>query len=145
MKIVKIILRILAFVCTFIVPILLLGVISPLAHGELGEGLTGLGYIALALVIVVVAFKLFGKIYKMPKGWKRALLISIFPIAIWLVIFLGVDYIKAILISVCDYWLKVGIFIFIGRALAIVEECLPNETIKEEKPIQQEKNESENK
>lgn len=139
MKAVKIILRILAFVCSFIVPILLLGVISPLVHGELGEGLTGLGYIALALIIVVVAFKLFGKIYKMEKGWKRALLISIFPIALWLVIYLGIDYIQAILISVCDYWLKVGIFIFIGRTLAIIEECLPEETLpKETKEVNQE-------
>ena len=139
MKAVKIILRILAFVCSFIVPILLLGVISPLVHGELGEGLTGLGYIALALIIVVVAFKLFGKIYKMEKGWKRALLISIFPIALWLVIYLGIDYIQAILISVCDYWLKVGIFIFIGRTLSIIEECLPEETLpKETKEVNQE-------
>lgn len=134
MKAVKIILRILAFTCSFIVPILLLGVISPLVHGELGEGLTGLGYIAIALIIVVVAFKLFGKIYKMEKGWKRALFISIFPIALWFVIFLGIDYIQAILVSVCDYWLKVGVFIFIGRTLAIIEECLPDEApIKETK------------
>ena len=124
MKATKIILRILAFTCSWIAPILLLGVISPLTHGELGQGLTGLGYVALAGVACVVAFKLFGKIYKMEKGWKRALIISAFPISIWLLVMLGIDYVKALLVSVCDYWLYVGIFILIGRAIAVVEECL---------------------
>lgn len=123
-KVIKLVMRVLSFVCTFVMPVLLLGVISPLIHGELGQGLTGLGYIALALAIVIVAIKLIGKIWKMPKGWKRALLLSIFPIAIWLVVMLGIDYVQAILVSICDYWLKVGIFILIGRALAIIEECL---------------------
>lgn len=133
MKAIKIILRILSFVATFIVPILLLGVISPLVHGELGKGLTGLGYIAVALAIVVTAFKLFGKIIKMEKGWKRALLLSVFPIALWLVIWLGIDYVQAILVSISQYWLKVGIFIIIGRALAVVEECLHEPKESEEK------------
>lgn len=124
MKAVKIILRILAFFCSWIAPILLLGVITPLTHGELGQGLTGLGYVALAGVAAVVAIKLFGKIYKMEKSWKRALIISAFPISIWLLVMLGIDYVKALLISVCDYWLYVGIFILIGRALAVIEECL---------------------
>jgi hypothetical protein len=124
MKTIKIILRILAFTCSWIAPLLLLGVISPLTHGELGQGLTGLGYVALAGIAAVVAVKLFGKIYKMEKSWKRALIISAFPISIWLLVMLGIDYVKALLISVCDYWLYVGIFILIGRALAVVEECL---------------------
>lgn len=124
MKVIKIILRILSFISTFIIPIVLLGVISPLVHGKLGTGLTGLGYIAIALAIVVVAFKLLGNIIKMKKGWKRALLISAFPIALWFVIWLGIDYVQAILYSISQYWLKVGIFIIIGRALAVVEECL---------------------
>ena len=132
MKAVKIILRILSFICTFLVPIVLLGVISPLVHGELGSGLTGLGYIALAMGILVIAFKLFGKVYQMQKGWKRALLISAFPIAFWLVVFLGIDYIQAILVSICDYWFKVGIFLIIGRLLAVIEECLHEPEKKDE-------------
>ena len=123
-KIIKVVLRILSFACSWVMPILLLGVISPLVHGELGKGLTGLGYVALALAIVVVAIKLIGKIWKMQKGWKRALLLSIFPVALWLVIMLGIDYVQAMLNSICDYWLKVGIFILIGRALAVIEECV---------------------
>lgn len=124
MKTIKIILRILDFFCSWIAPILLLGVISPLTHGRLGEGLTGLGYVALAGVAAVVVVKLFGKIYKMEKSWKRALIIRAFPISIWLLVMLGIDYVKALLISICDYWLYVGIFILIGGALAVIEACL---------------------
>ena len=133
-KVLKVALRVLAFACTFVMPILLLGVISPLVHGELGKGLTGLGYIAVALAIVVIAFKLMTKILKMKKSWKRALIISAFPIGIWVVLFLGIDYVQALLNSICDYWLKVGIFIFVGRGLAIAEECIheSEETEKEE-------------
>jgi hypothetical protein len=141
MKAVKIILRILAFACTYIVPVLLLGVISPLVSGELGTtettktggiGLTGMGYIALAIAVVIVAFKLLTKVLKMKKGWVRALIISAYPIGIWLLVFLGIDYVRAIMLSISQYWIKVGIFIFIGRTLAIVEECL-SETPTEKK------------
>lgn len=147
MKAVKIILRILAFTCTYIVPVLLLGVISPLVTGELGTtetsasggtgassgiGLTGMGYIALAIAVVIVAFKLLTKVLKMKKGWLRALIISAYPIGIWLLVFLGIDYVRAIMLSISQYWIKVGIFIFIGRTLAIVEECL-SETPTEKK------------
>lgn len=134
MSYVKTILRVLSFACSWVVPILLLGIISPLSHGELGKGLTGLGYVALALAAVVVAIKLFGKIYKMERTWKRALIISVFPISIWLLVMLGIDYVKALLMSICDYWLYVGIFIIVGRALAVVEECLhENEKVMTEK------------
>ncbi len=150
MKAVKIILRILAFTCTYIVPVLLLGVISPLVTGELGPtettktggiGLTGMGYIALAIAVVIVAFKLLTKVLKMKKGWLRALIISAYPIGIWLLVFLGIDYVRAIMLSISQYWIKVGIFIFIGRTLAIVEECL-SETPTEKKVEETTENEA---
>lgn len=124
MKALKITLRIFAFLSTYIIPLVLLGIISPLVKGELGSGLTGLGYIALASAIIVCAIKLFSKVVKMKKGWKRALIISAFPISIWLVIMLGINYIQTLIISISDYWVKVGIFIIIGRIFAVIEECL---------------------
>ncbi len=134
MKIIKTILRILSFLSTFIIPIVLLGVISPLVHGNLGKGLTGLGYIAVALAIVVISIKLMTKVLKMKKGWQRALLLSAFPIAFWLIIQLGINYVQAMLFSISQYWIKVGIFIILGRVLAVIEECLidPMENIESE-------------
>lgn len=129
MKAIKITLRILSFTATFIIPIVLLGVISPLVHGQLGSGLTGLGYIAVALAIVVVAFKLLGTILKMEKGWKRALLISAFPMSLWLVVWLGIDYVQVLILSISQYWLKVGLFITLGQALSVLESCLNEPTI----------------
>lgn len=124
MKAIKITLRILSFTATFIIPIVLLGVISPLVHGQLGSGLTGLGYIAVALAIVVTAFKLLGKILKMEKGWKRALIISAFSLSLWLVIWLGIDYVQVLILSISQYWLKVGLFLALGQALSVLEQCL---------------------
>lgn len=124
MKGIKITLKTASFIFTFIIPILLLGIISPLVRGEMGAGLTGLGYIALACTIIVCAIKLLGRVLKMKKGWKRALLISAFPISLWLVVMLGINYVQAILLSISNYWMKVGIFIIIGRIFDVIGECL---------------------
>lgn len=61
------------FVLEYILPICLFGLVTPLVHGKIEEGLTTVG----ALAVVVLAFILIGKIKSAVKEWKKSLLRAI--------------------------------------------------------------------
>lgn len=112
------------FLFQYIMPIIVFGMVIPYTHGELEAGLTGAGIVALAIVILIIANKLKEVLKDQPKCWLRALILSIFPIAIWCVLGIGLDKVANFFLTLIDYWWFALTFIIIGRVFFIVEETL---------------------
>lgn len=124
MKIYSYILSTVGFIFQYVIPIVLFGNVIPYTHESLEAGLTVMGYIAVAIVILIVSGKLKDKLHEMPKGLVRALLLSLFPVAYWLIAKIGINYILNLFISLAKYWGYLIIFILIGRLFYIISELV---------------------
>ncbi len=124
MKIYSYILSTIGFIFQYIIPIVLFGNVIPYTHESLESGLTVMGYIAVAIVVLIVSGKLKDKLHEMPKGLVRALLLSLFPVAYWLIAKIGINYILNLFIALAKYWGYLIIFILIGRLFYIISELV---------------------
>jgi hypothetical protein len=132
MKALRIILLIFGFVFQIILPIVIFGMVVPYFHGNLDSGLTGAGIIALAILVIIITNKLKEKLKEQPKSALRGILLSIFPIAIWSVLGIGVEKVAQFFLTLTDYWWLALIFIIIGRIFYIVEEALTDKLEKKQ-------------
>ena len=114
----------LGFTCTYIAPIVLFGEVIPYTRESLGAGLTKAGYIAVAILTLIICKKIKEKIITYPKSLKRGLILSVFPISYWIVANIGVDYILNFFTSVSAYMDRIIVFIVIGRLFYCAEESL---------------------
>jgi hypothetical protein len=112
------------FTIQYIVPILLFGNVIPYTHDGIKAGLTGVGYIALAVLLFFSSKKLKEWILQQKKSVWRGLVLSIFPIVWWLIIFLCLGWLSRFLLTFTQYWDKVIIFIIIGRIFYVVSETI---------------------
>lgn len=116
----------LGFAIQYLLPIILFGDVVPYTKEGLGRCLTGMGYIAVGLVLFFCFKKFKEWLLQRPKSIKRALILSIFPIVWWFAIFLGLDVLSAFVIKLSVYWDKVILFIILGRGCYVVSEALAN-------------------
>ena len=114
------------FTIQYLFPIVLFGDIIPYTKESLGKCLTGMGYIAIALVLYFCLKKFKEWLLQRPKSIKRALILSLFPIVWWVAILLGMDFLSAFVLKFSHYWDKVIIFILLGRGCYVVSESLSN-------------------
>lgn len=128
----------LGFDIQYLLPIILFGDVVPYTKEGLGRCLTGMGYIAVGLVLFFCFKKFKEWLLQRPKSIKRALVLSIFPIVWWFAIFLGLDVLSAFVIKLSVYWDKVILFIILGRGCYVVSEALANteEGVKNERPAE---------
>lgn len=124
MKIYSYILSAVGFIFQYIIPILLFGNVIPYTHESLEAGLTVMGYIAIAITTVIISGKLKEKLHSMKKGLVRALLLSLFPVAYWLIAKIGINYILNLFIALARYWGYIIIFIVIGRLFYVISELV---------------------
>lgn len=124
MKVWSYILSGIGFTFQYIIPIVLFGKVIPYTHESLEAGLTVMGYIALAIIVLIISGKLKDKLHGMKKGLVRALLLSLFPIAYWLIIKIGINYILNLFVALAQYWGYLIIFILIGRLFYIISEII---------------------
>ena len=124
MKIYSYILSTIGFIFQYVIPIVLFGNVIPYTHESLEAGLTATGYIAVAIVVIIVSGKLKDKLHEMQKGLVRALLLSLFPVAYWLIAKIGINYILNLFIALAKYWGYLIIFILIGRLFYIISELV---------------------
>ena len=117
-------LSIFGFLIQYIIPIVIFGDVIPYTHGQLAAGLTKAGWIALAIIVLIISRKLRDKLHECPKGLWRALALSIFPIVSWVIVLIGLRYLERFAHTVNMYWDKVIIFIIIGRLFYIVSETI---------------------
>ena len=130
MKMYSYILSTVGFIFQYVIPILLFGNVIPYTHESLEAGLTAMGYIAVAIVVIIVSGKLKDKLHEMSKGLARALLLSLFPVAYWLIAKIGINYILNLFISLAQYWGYLIIFILIGRLFYIISELVYDKGVK---------------
>lgn len=128
----------LGFAIQYLIPIVLFGDIVPYTREGLGRCLTGMGYIAIGLVLFFCFKKFKEWLLQRPKSIKRALVLSVFPIVWWVAILLGLDFLSMFVLKISNYWDKVIIFILLGRGCYVVSEALANteEGVKNERPAE---------
>ena len=124
MKVYSNILSGIGFIFQYIIPIILFGNVIPYTHGSLSAGLTKMGYIAVAIIVIVICGKLKNKLHEAPKGLVRALLLSLFPIVYWVIAKIGINCILNLFASLARYWGYLIIFILIGRLFYVISEII---------------------
>lgn len=112
------------FIFQYIIPILLFGNVVPFTHGTVQAGLTVAGYIAGGILLFIIINKAKEWLHSKPKSLARGITLSLFPIAIWLVINIGLEGVYNFLNSFINYWHYVIVFIIIGRLFYITDEAL---------------------
>lgn len=117
------------FAIQYIVPVLLFGDIIPFVTNDVtvGKCLTGMGYIAIAIIVFFALKKVKEWVLQKPKSIKRAILLSIPPIVWWVAIFFGLDYITSFMLTFAEFWHKVIVFIILGRGCYVISEGLSAE------------------
>lgn len=112
------------FLFQYIMPIIIFGMVVPYTRGQLGNGLTGAGVVALAIIVIIVSTKIKEFLKTQPRCWLRALILSVFPIAIWCILGIGLDGLLTFVGTLIDYWWFALSFIILGRVFFIIEEAL---------------------
>lgn len=123
----------LGFFFEYLLPIILFGGVVPYTHGELAAGLTRAGYYAIFIVAYILAKKGKEKLLTLKKSAVRGILLSLFPVAFWLIGFIGLKYILGAIDSLVLYWHRIIIFIVIGRLFYIAEEAIQEKGLTEKK------------
>lgn len=67
---------VLGFIFEYVIPVLLFGLVTPLVHGKLDEGLTTVGVIAVAVLALILIGKIKSAVEKWEKGIVRAIILS---------------------------------------------------------------------
>ncbi len=124
MKIYSNIFSAVGFIFQYIIPIILFGNVIPYTHESLAAGLTVMGYIAVAAIVLIISGKIKDKLSRLPKGLIRGALLSIFPLAYWFIVKIGINYILNLFIALAEYWGYLIIFIVIGRLFYIISELI---------------------
>jgi hypothetical protein len=115
---------VLGFTFMYIVPIILFGEVVPYTHDTLDAGLTKAGYIAVAIMVIIICKKVKERILALPKCLIRGLVLSIFPIMYWVIATVGIHWLLALLTAISRYVDRLIIFIIIGRLFYTAEETI---------------------
>lgn len=121
----------LGFSFQYILPILLFGGVVPYTRDTVEAGLTKAGYIALALIVLILIKKAKEKIITLPKSIARGAVLSLFPVIVWAVVNMGLSWCLSAFGSLCVYWDRILIFIVLGRVFYVMEEALTERENKE--------------
>ena len=124
MKHTKIALYATGYICQYIMPRVLFGLVVPYYHGTIAPGATGAGLVALCIALFFMYRKIEGKIESNCNGLWHGLLLSIFPITIWLILGIGIHRVLEFLNTLANYWWLSLIFIVIGRMCTTVADVL---------------------
>ena len=118
----KLIFSALGFTLQYLAPVALFGFVVPYYHGTLDEGLTTFGYIAAAVIILMICTKIEDFFKKAPESVKRGLILSVFPIAKWAIVLFALNALEAFVIAAFEYWVKLIFFIIAGRVFYTLSE-----------------------
>lgn len=119
MKALKIVLFTLSYIFSGVMPIILFGLVVPFTHGEIKAGLTGTGFVALCIILIMTYSKVKEKIKERIPGIVEGLIVAVFRVSIWLVLGIGIKKIMAFVNLMIDYWWISFIFIILGSLLFV--------------------------
>ena len=114
----------LGFVFEYVIPLLLFGGVIPYTHEGVAAGLTKMGYIAIIVFLLIVGKKIKEKLLTREKSLPRGAILSVFPIAFWLVINFGIEWVVGFIDSLSLYWDRIILFIVLGRLFYTAEETM---------------------
>lgn len=120
----------LGFIFEICIPLLLFGSVVPYTHEGLQAGLTGMGYIAITVFCLIVGKKIKEKLLQRPKTLLRGIFLSLFPIAMWLIVNIGLGWIIGFVDEISLYWDKIILFIVLGRLFYTIEEAIVGAEVK---------------
>ena len=108
-----------------VAPIVLFGYVVPYTHETLEAGLTAMGYIAIAAIVLIISGKLKKKLKGMKDGVIKALALSlVFPTIYWLIVEVGVNYLLNLFIALARYWGYMIIFIVTGGFFHVISKLV---------------------
>lgn len=120
----------LGFAFQYVIPLLLFGGVVPYTHDGIRAGLTGMGYIAIIIFCLIVGKKIKEKLLQRPKSLLRGIFLSLFPIAMWLIVNIGLGWIIGFVDEISLYWDKIILFIVLGRLFYTIEEAIVGSEVK---------------
>lgn len=124
MKLARILLYCAGYICQYIMPIVLFGIVVPYYHGTIAPGATGAGIVALCIILSITYRRLEEKIEKNLSGFWHGFILSIFPITIWIALGIGIYRVLEFFNTLANYWWTALIFIIIGRVCTIIADSI---------------------
>lgn len=118
---------IVGFAIQFVAPVLLFGDVIPYTQESVGKCLTGMGYVAGAVLLFFALKKAKEWLLQKPKSILRGILLSLPSIFWWVAIFFALGYVRAFTMTLTEYWVKVIYFVVVGRICYIISEALDAE------------------
>jgi hypothetical protein len=112
------------FILEVVVPILMVGTVSPLIHGTPKEGLTAVGIICVAVFAFILVGKLKGKVREWKKGVLRALLLAVLKLIPVIVFCIVLNFVAPFILRLKDYAWRIIPIIVIGLGFEVVAEVL---------------------
>lgn len=122
MKKIVILLCAAGFTFQYIIPAALFGGVFDYTHAK--GGLTKVGAFVLFLLLYILSRRLRDRFVQMDKGLKRGIILSLFPIAGWILINFGIDFLQNLITEIAICWDKIIIFIILGRAFYVGAEII---------------------
>lgn len=124
MKALRTFLYVFAYICQYLMPIILFGIVVPYYRGAMGPGATGAGIVALCIVLAITYRRIERKIDENVKGAWHGIFLSIFPMLLWVALGIGIGRVLTFVNTLVDYWWIAFIFIIIGRICTIVADAM---------------------
>lgn len=107
-----------------IVPIMLFGGIVPYTHGKTSAGFTTMGYVALAVLALILSMKLRSAIKKRNESLGRGVILLMFPVGWWIIVKVGISKLVTLVNNISEYWNNVLGFILLGGIFYIIAETI---------------------
>lgn len=83
-----------------------------------------MGYFAFVFLVVIASKKIKKRLMKDASYIKESLIDSVSMLAFWAVIKLGLDLIVGFVTSLATYWMRILLFLILGRLVSIVAAYL---------------------
>lgn len=117
-------LYVLGFILEYIIPVLLFGLVTPLVHGKLDEGLTLVGVIAVCILGVVLIRKMRDRVREWKKGLWRAAALAAFKALPLIVFALLLNWVLPMIVELRAYFWRIIFPFSVGCFLDILAEYL---------------------
>jgi hypothetical protein len=118
------ILYVLGFVLEYVVPVLMFGLVTPLVHGKLNEGLTVVGFIAISILLVIALIKCRDRVKSWDKGLLRAGVLALIKAVPLFVFALLLSWLLPMIMELRTYLWRIIFPFTVGCFLDIVAEYL---------------------
>ena len=123
-------LYVLSFVFQYIIPLVLFGGVIPYTHDGIAAGLTNMGYIAIAIGVLIVCGKLEKLAERIEDPLTRTSVQVAFPLGKWILVGFALNWTVDFINKITRYWWQMLIFIVIGLILRVMAAAFHSKEMK---------------